>query len=105
MRVGNFITDNSAHDQLFVEGFLLGQSDLLHNFEIFSGIRDIPDPAVMSLGDYQSMARCSRANIEKGEEVIVFIDNISRYFFLDDFTEDAVFHNLYYIPIMLQLYA
>jgi hypothetical protein len=33
-----------------------------------------------------------RVNIEKGQEFVVLIDNMSGYFFFYDFAEDAVGH-------------
>ena len=44
----------------------------------------------MFLGDDDGMAFAVRLDVEKGERIFVFMDNMRRDFFLDNLTEDAV---------------
>jgi hypothetical protein len=46
----------------------------------------------MSFRYEQSVSWGLRVNIEKGQEFVVLIDNMSGYFFFYDFAEDAVRH-------------
>mgnify|MGYP001609631866 CR=1 FL=1 len=55
----------------------------------------------MFLWNDLDMTRRMRINIEKSEEVFVFIDDMGRDFFFGDFAENAVLHGyiIYYCGI------
>lgn len=68
-----------------------GRHPLTHTHHVATGLRrDITQAACVGLGNDQDMARSDRLNREKGQALLVFVDNGGRCFFLGDCTENAV---------------
>jgi|SRR3989344_2216405 len=87
-----FVPDNSGEYPVGGEGFALREHDFAHEFKVCSIFWHIPYPTMVRLRDDLHVARGLRVNIEKGEESIVFIYFICRYFSADNLAKDAVLH-------------
>src|SRR4051794_2016326 len=92
MGVKYLITTNASPDGFLSKGFLLCMCNLARYFKVRSEFWYIPNPAVMFLWNNERMTHRVWVNVHEGQECLVFIDNLGRNFFGDDFAEDTVFH-------------
>lgn len=92
MSMRNLVAHDLAEDEVGVEGFALRQGDLACGLEVSGGIFVVPNPAGVLLGNDLGMSRRLRVYIQESQELIVFIDDMSRYLVIDDFAENTVRH-------------
>ena len=92
MGVGDFVADDAGENPFGIKGFLLGFGYFFNHFEIFSGIGNLPDPAVVLFGNDLGVAGRLRFYIEKSQKIIILINDMGRNFFIGDFAEDAGSH-------------
>ena len=95
MSVRDFFADNLGNDRVGGESFLLRQSNFFDDFKIFSRFRMVPDPAIMSFGNDQSVAGREWFDIQKSQEIIVRINHLRRNFLFYNLTKNAVIHMSY----------
>lgn len=92
MRMGDFFSDNLHLDFVRAGSFLQCSRYFLYDFEILADIDDIPHPAMMLFRNDERVPGRERADIEKSEEVIIFVDLVCRYRTGNYLAENAVVH-------------
>jgi single-stranded-DNA-specific exonuclease len=104
--VADFVPDNFGEHPFGVECFLLSFGHFLHHLKIGAYVFNIPNPAVMFFGDDLAMAGGLRIDIEERDEIIIFINDMGRDFFVCYFAKYAVFHSFCdIITFMIKKYS
>lgn len=85
---------------LWLQTFLNSLCNLQRDLPVFSEIRDIICPAVLSLWDYQRMPFYPGEHIKKGQKLVIFIDLIGRNLSFDDVIEYTALHSAMVADIM-----
>lgn len=66
--------------------------DFDDDFPVLPCWLDVPDPAVVSLGNDEGVTGGGGKNVEEGEELVVFVEFVGRDLVGGDFAKDTVGH-------------
>ena len=91
--VENFFAGDAGENHFSIEGLLLRQSYFFANFKILSDVWHLPNPTTVLFRNDLGMTGRARIDVKKSQKVVVFVDDVGRDFFGDDFAENAGFHN------------
>lgn len=97
--VGDFLSSTASIVQHQVEAFGF-ENPHLRDGDFASGFHDsgmefcgqCGDAVVVIFWDDQGMSIIKRGNIEKGQNLVIFVQFAARNFTADDFTENAIFN-------------